>query len=117
MADTLRDGQAQLATPTGGGIPLEIAASRRARNRGLLGRDHLDGALLISPCNSVHTLRMRFAIDVAYLTKDMRVIDVHTLAPNRLGRPRLRARHVLEAPAGAMNGWDIVPNSQLHIAL
>lgn len=48
-------------------VPLEIATSYRARTKGLLGRDAVDGALLLSPAGSVHTFRMRFPIDVAYL--------------------------------------------------
>lgn len=30
-------------------VPLEIASSYRARTKGLLGRDSVDGALLLSP--------------------------------------------------------------------
>ncbi|MEU3463753.1 DUF192 domain-containing protein [Streptomyces sp. NPDC006733] len=88
-------------------IPLEVAASYRARTRGLLGRDGLDGALLLTPATSVHTVRMRFAIDVAYLDRRLRVLAVRTMPPGRLGRPRLRARHVLEAEAGAMERWGV----------
>ncbi|GHF64349.1 hypothetical protein GCM10018783_37250 [Streptomyces griseosporeus] len=88
-------------------VPLEIAASYRARTKGLLGRESVDGALLLSPANSVHTFRMRMPIDVAYLDRRLRVIAVRTMRPGRLGRPRLRARHVLEAEAGAMAGWGL----------
>ncbi|HET6354995.1 DUF192 domain-containing protein [Streptomyces sp.] len=92
-----------------GGVPVEIAAKYGPRRRGLLGRDGIAGAILLTPCNSVHTFRMRFTIDVAYLDKELRVVHVHTMKPGRLGLPRLRARHVLEAEAGAMAGWGLVP--------
>lgn len=95
------------ASAPGASVPLEIAASYRTRRRGLLGRDGIDGALLITPCNSVHTFGMRFAIDVAYLDRRLRVVGVHTLRPGRMPLPRLRARHVLEAEAGAMAGWGV----------
>ncbi|MEU9302954.1 DUF192 domain-containing protein [Streptomyces sp. NPDC048269] len=88
-------------------VPLEVAASYKARTRGLLGRDGIDGALLLTPAASVHTFRMRFAIDVAYLGKDLDVLAVVTMPPGRLGLPRLRSRHVLEAGAGAMAGWGL----------
>lgn len=88
-------------------VPLEIAASYRTRTRGLLGRDGLTGALLLTPATSVHTVRMRFPIDVAYLDRHLRVLAVRTMPPGRLGRPRLRARHVLEAEAGAMERWGV----------
>ncbi|MEU5596295.1 DUF192 domain-containing protein [Streptomyces sp. NPDC020298] len=89
------------------GIPLEIATSYRARTKGLLGRDSLDGAILLSPASGVHTFRMRMPIDVAYLDRRLHVIAVRTMPPGRLGLPRLRARHVLEAEAGAMEGWGV----------
>ncbi|MCW7946770.1 hypothetical protein AAW14_33505 [Streptomyces hygroscopicus] len=88
-------------------VPLEIARSARARRRGLLGRDGVAGALLLSPASAVHTLGMRFAIDVAHLDRSLRVIAVRTMRPGRIGLPRLRARHVLEAEAGSMERWGI----------
>ena len=51
---------------------LEVAEGTAARVRGLLGRDGLDGALLLPHTRSVHSFGMRFAIDVAFL--DSRVI-------------------------------------------
>ncbi|WP_069815851.1 DUF192 domain-containing protein [Streptomyces sp. TP-A0874] len=97
------------------GIPLEIAASYRARTRGLLGRYGIEGALLLTPAGSVHTFRMRFPIDVAYLDRKLRVLAVRTMKPGRLGLPRPRSRHVLEAEAGAMERWGIRPGSRVVI--
>ncbi|MEU6879737.1 DUF192 domain-containing protein [Streptomyces sp. NPDC046712] len=90
-------------------VPLEIAASYRARRRGLLGRDGIAGAMLITPTNSVHTFGMRFVIDVAYLDRSFTVLDVVTMRPGRLGMIRLRGRHALEAEGGAMAGWGLRP--------
>ncbi|MEU6100641.1 DUF192 domain-containing protein [Streptomyces flaveolus] len=112
MGRRRQDGRGRLVVDSGPGgsavtVPLEIAASYRARTKGLLGRDSIDGALLLSPANSVHTFRMRFPIDVAYLDRRLTVIAVRTMPPGRLGLPRPRARHVLEAEAGAMAGWGV----------
>ncbi|WP_406862857.1 DUF192 domain-containing protein [Streptomyces sp. HUAS MG47] len=96
-------------------IPVEIAASYGTRRRGLLGRDGLEGALLITPCNSVHTFRMRFTIDVAYLNRNLEVVAVKTMKPGRMGRISLRARHVLESEAGAMEAWGVRPGARLSI--
>lgn len=96
-------------------LPLEIAASYRARRRGLLGRDGIGGALLITPTNSVHTFGMRFAIDVAYLDRSFTVLDVVTMRPGRLGMIRLRGRHVLEAESGAMAGWGLRPGVRVTV--
>lgn len=93
----------------------EVAATARERTRGLLGRDGIDGALLLSPASSVHTLRMAFAIDVAHLTHDGTVIATTTMVPNRFGLPRLRARRVLEAEAGAFADWGLVPGSRVEV--
>ncbi|MGR4881854.1 DUF192 domain-containing protein [Streptomyces sp. LARHCF249] len=109
-----RDGEATLRVGAVA-VPLEVAASYRARTRGLLGRDGIDGALLLTPAAGVHTFRMRFAIDVAYLDRDLGVLDVVTMAPGRLGLPRLRSRHVLEAAAGAMAGWGLRRGIGLHV--
>ncbi|WP_328659137.1 DUF192 domain-containing protein [Streptomyces sp. NBC_00334] len=109
-----RDGTATLAvegpgTPPGAGVrvPLEVAASYRARSKGLLGRSAVDGAMLLTPASGVHTFRMRIPIDVAYLDRRFTVVAVRTMRPGRLGLPRLRSRHVLEAEAGAMAGWGL----------
>ncbi|MFC7637930.1 DUF192 domain-containing protein [Streptomyces thermogriseus] len=88
-------------------VPLELATSYRARTKGLLGRDSVEGALLLSPAGSIHTFRMRFPIDVAYLDHSLRVLAVVTMPPGRLGLPRLRSRHVLESAAGTMAGWGL----------
>jgi uncharacterized protein len=96
-------------------IPVQVAASYRARTRGLLGRDGIDGLLMLTPCGNVHTFRMRFTIDVAYLDKKFNVIAVRTMKPGRLGLPRLRSRHVLESKAGAMEEWGVRPGAQVHV--
>ncbi len=46
-----------------------VTTSLFARMRGLLGRKSLgpDTAMVIDPCSSIHTLGMRFAIDVLFL--------------------------------------------------
>ncbi|MGW2045330.1 DUF192 domain-containing protein [Streptomyces sp. NPDC001858] len=104
-----RDGRGELIVGGGAGprIPLEVAASYRARTKGLLGRDSMAGAMLLTPAGSVHTFRMRMPIDVAYLDRHLTVIAVRTMRPGRLGLPRLRSRHVLEAAAGAMAQWGV----------
>ncbi|MFC9271354.1 DUF192 domain-containing protein [Streptomyces zhihengii] len=111
-----RDGSAELRIPGHEApVALTVAASYRTRTRGLLGRDGVDGAILLTPCNSVHTFRMRFTIDVAYLDKELRVLHVHTMRPGRLGMIRPRARHVLEAEAGAMAAWGLVPGARVSV--
>ncbi|MFF3461398.1 DUF192 domain-containing protein [Streptomyces sp. NPDC002619] len=114
-----RDGRGTLAVRGVDGrtvvVPLELAVSYRARTKGLLGRDRIDGAMLLSPAGSVHTFSMRIPIDVAYLDRALNVIAVHTMRPGRLGLPRLRSRHVLEAEAGAMAGWGLEVGARVTV--
>ncbi len=95
--------------------PLEVAASVAARSKGLLGRDGIDGGLLLRPAMSVHTLGMRFALDLAYCDADLVVVDLATMAPWRLGRPRLRARSIIEAEAGTFARWRLQAGDRLEI--
>ncbi len=86
--------------PGGESVDLLVTQGARARLVGLLGRDGLPPrtGLLIPRCDSVHTVGMRFAIDVAFVrwpAPDGRV-DVLAVTPRlrpwRLGRIRRRGR-------------------------
>jgi uncharacterized membrane protein (UPF0127 family) len=107
MAWLLRDGDV-LAS-------LEVAASGAARRKGLLGRDGVDGALLLQPCRSVHTLGMRFPLDVAWCDRDLVVLRTARLPRHRLSRPVWRAGAVIEAEAGAFARWDLQVGQQLEV--
>ena len=109
MAWLLRDGEV-LAS-------LEVADARAARRTGLLGRDGFEGALLLRPARSVHTLGMRFPIDVAWCDRDLNVVRIARLPRNRLSRPVLRARSVLEAEAGAFARWNLAVGDHLELEL
>lgn len=81
-----------------------IADNFFARLKGLLGTKSLlaGEALLIRPCNSVHTFGMNYAIDVIFADADNRVVrTVAGLVPGRLAMCR-KARYVVELPAGTL---------------
>lgn len=94
---------------------LEIADGRRARARGLLGREGYDGAILLRPARSVHTIGMRFPIDVAFCDAELRVIRVVTMRRYRMSRLVWKARAVIEAEAGAFERWRLRPGDQLEV--
>jgi uncharacterized membrane protein (UPF0127 family) len=78
-----------------------ITENWHERARGLLGRRRLaaDEGMLISPCNSIHTFFMSYAIDVIYLDKEMTILKIcSTLSPWRLSGCA-KASMVLELPA------------------
>lgn len=95
--------------------PLEIARSFDARSQGLLGRNGIEGALLLVPAKSVHTFRMRFDLDVAFCDRDLVVLRTVRMRRNRASRPLWRARAVLEAEAGAFDRWGLRPGGRLEI--
>lgn len=70
---------------------------------------------MLTPASGVHTMGMRFAIDVAYLDRGLRVLAVRTMRPGRMGLPRMRSRHVLEAEAGRMRQWGLGPGVRVKI--
>lgn len=94
---------------------LEIAESPGRRARGLLGRDGIDGALLLRPARWIHTYRMRFDIDVAYLDAEMVVLKAGAMRCNAMGRPVMSARSVLEAEAGAFQRWGLRVGDRLTV--
>lgn len=74
------------------------------RLKGLLGTDQLaEGeALMIRPCNSVHTFGMRYNIDVAFIGRDGHILKiVHCMRPGAIAIC-LRASQAIELPAGTL---------------
>ena len=94
---------------------LEVADSLGTRARGLIGREGIEGALLLRPAWSVHTFGVRFPIDVAHCDGDMRVLRTTTMSPNRLGLPVLQARAVIESEAGTFREWGLRPGDELEV--
>lgn len=81
----------------------DVADTSAKRRTGLLKHQSLEpgAGLWISPCESVHTFFMKFAIDLVYLDKQKKVRKVrHAVPPWRLSAC-LTAHSVLELPAGA----------------
>jgi uncharacterized membrane protein (UPF0127 family) len=103
----LRDGQVLAAC--------EIAKTLSQRTKGLLGLKGYDGALILEHTRSVHSLGMRFAIDVAFLDRRLVVVDVTELRPWRIALPRARTRSVLEAEAGAFDRWGLRVGDELEL--
>jgi uncharacterized protein len=85
----------------------EVIQGRRDRTRGLLGRDGQEGAMVLSPCRWIHTMGMRFALDVAYLDENGTVLKTVRMNPNRFALPVAKARTVVEAEAGAFARWGL----------
>ncbi|MFM7200973.1 MAG: DUF192 domain-containing protein [Myxococcota bacterium] len=110
----------QILNRTRGGVlahQAELADTAATRTKGLLGRDGLaeGSALIIDPCNSIHTFFMRFSIDVLFVTSEGQVVRVlENLVPWRLTRMYFRARKVIEFPAGTLQKVPCQPGDQLE---
>jgi uncharacterized membrane protein (UPF0127 family) len=99
-------------------LEVEVAATRATRRRGLLGRETLGATegLLLSPCKAVHTVGMRFPIDVIFIDRDGRAVRiVPALAPWRIAMSA-RAKAVIELAAGQAAASDIRVGDMLYLA-
>jgi uncharacterized protein len=94
---------------------LELAHDRRARRKGLLGRDGIEGALLLDPARSIHTIGMRFPLDVAWCDRDLVVRKVAVVGRHRITMPVRGAHVVIEAEAGSFARWGLRPGDQLEV--
>jgi uncharacterized membrane protein (UPF0127 family) len=96
---------------------VELAATRRSRRRGLLGRDHLDvsAALILEPCAAVHTAFMRFSIDVVFVNRSGCAVKiVEDLPPWRIAIST-RAHAVIEMAAGSLRRLDLSLGDRLYV--
>lgn len=83
------------------GLEVAVADTHFARLRGLLGSKKLrtDGGVWLIPSQGIHTIGMLFPIDVLYLDKEQRVIElVEHLGPFRISPVRMQCESVLELP-------------------
>ena len=96
---------------------VEVAVTRRARRKGLLGRAGLApfSALVLAPCAAVHTMFMRFAIDVIFVDSKGRAVHVVPgLAPWRAAMA-LFAHAVIELPAGTLASREVAVGDSLYL--
>ena len=56
---------------------LELATTAKERLRGMLFRDPDDVTRLLIPCHDVHPFGMRYPLDVAFISRDGHVLEVH----------------------------------------
>lgn len=70
-------------------------------------------ALLIEPCSSVHTVGMRYAIDVVFIDKDWHVVKItKSLKPWRMAASN-KAYRVLELASEGLEQIDLPSGQQL----
>jgi uncharacterized membrane protein (UPF0127 family) len=85
--------------------PVVVAGDSASRRRGLLKLDAMPAgqALILAPCNAIHTWFMRFAIDVAFVTKSGEVVKrCDTVKPWRMAMA-WRGFAAIELAAGTLH--------------
>lgn len=100
------------------GERVEFANTSLTRLWGLLGRRGVEagGGLWIMPSSGVHTMGMRFPIDVVGLDKHMRVVKVwHELVPYRVTSVSVKMRSVIELAAGQIRKSSIQIGDLLEV--
>jgi uncharacterized protein len=101
---------------------LALADTHWSRLRGLLGVSASDfgngSGLWIRPCWGVHTLAMRFPIDVVYLDRVNTVVHIEQrVLPWRFAPVRMQAASVLELPCQTVTQTGTALGDKIEIIL
>jgi uncharacterized membrane protein (UPF0127 family) len=87
---------------------------------GLLKRKHLgpEEALWLMPSKGIHTIGMKFPIDVLFLNRGHQVLGLMSgMLPYRVSAVHLRGYSVLELPNGTIKKSQTEVGDQLEISL
>jgi uncharacterized membrane protein (UPF0127 family) len=92
-----------------------IAETHHDRRVGLKAYPDATIPLVIENCRWVHTFGMKFPIDIAYLDNENRIVAIHSMKPNRLGRPVRGAVRVIETEPGALRRWRLAVDTVVEV--
>ncbi len=93
-----------------------IADTSKTRKTGLLKHHRLEQGegLWITPCEGVHTVGMKFSIDVLFLDKKRKVVKIRAAMPQWRMAACLWSHSVLELPSGMAKATKSAPGDQLE---
>jgi uncharacterized membrane protein (UPF0127 family) len=93
-----------------------IADTSTTRKTGLLKHERLEPGegLWIKPCEGVHTVGMKFPIDVLFLDKKRKVVKIRAAMPRWRMAACLWAHSVLELPSGTAAATKTSRGDQLE---
>jgi uncharacterized membrane protein (UPF0127 family) len=92
-----------------------LADNPATRSLGLMFKKALPAgeALIIRPCWSIHTVFMRFRLDVLFLDKSQRVKKVVRQMPAYRFAASRGAHETIELTGGSLEGLDLQPGDQV----
>lgn len=99
---------------------VEIANRTLSRTIGLMGRRkiEIDHALLIYPCQQIHTYFMKFTIDCLFIDKQYQVVQIiEGLKPWKISKKIPAGWGVIELPEGLVKETDTHVNDRLILEL
>jgi len=73
----------------------DVADTPQSRRKGLIGRNSVENAMVITQCKWIHTVGVKVPLDVAYLDALGTVIKTE------------RSKTVVEAGAGSFERWNL----------
>lgn len=77
------------------------------RLRGLLATTSLKegSGIILKPCTQIHTFFMLYSIDVIFVDKDFKVLNViENMKPWRISALLLKSLYAVELPSGTLKG-------------
>jgi len=94
----------------------DIADTSAKRRTGLLKHTGLEPGegLWIAPCEAIHTIGMKFPIDVLFLDRKRKVLKIKHAMPRGRMAVSLFAHSVLELPSGQAAECHTAPGDQLE---
>jgi len=97
---------------------VSIAKTPCSRIKGLLGKKFFPAgqALVIEPCNSIHTFFMNFSIDVLFVDKKYKIVKIlNDFKPNKFTQIYWSVNKAIEFPSGTLNSSNSQIGDQLQI--
>ena len=94
-----------------------LAVNFMTRLIGLLGTKKLDKgkALVIRPCSSIHTIGMKYAIDVVFLDKQNKIVKIINDMPAGKFSLCSGSSYVIELPAGTIEATGTVVGDKISL--
>ncbi len=89
-----------------------------SRFAGLMGRREGDWGLWISPCDAIHMMFMRFALDVVFLDRRGTIVSIRTgVKPWGMAFGGKGAHSVIELPASRNLTRGLTPGMRVPLAV